>query len=196
VPIPRKPWVEKVEVAVPPKNATVAESLVVEALALNCWRAVQVLAFVRLRERVPEVVMVPPERVPSVATEVMVPAPAPRHVLLTKTQPPVSVMPFANDDVAAERLFIAPPVRVRPPALANPPPATERPEEIKDEVAAVFTKIAPPVRVRPWEEAREEAETPPEKVEVAEEVLIREPTVKTVPVAVMLVPSNQRLPRE
>jgi hypothetical protein len=89
VPMPRKPVAVKVLVAVPPKYATCDENWVDEAFP-NCWRAVQVLALPRLREKAPA----PYERpVPAVVVA------TPTHVPPTRASTCPSV-PAKSDEVA------------------------------------------------------------------------------------------------
>src|SRR5216684_705886 len=86
VPMPRKPWVVKVEVAELPK----------------VWRPLQVLAWVRSMSKlsVPEVVMGEPPRlrVPlGVAVVIEVTVPKPRQAEpFSVTQPPVKLTPLAK----------------------------------------------------------------------------------------------------
>ena len=68
------PW--RVVVAEPPtQRVPKTDSFVDDAPEENCWSAVQVLAFPRLSESVPDVAIAPPDSVGPVATEVTVPDP-------------------------------------------------------------------------------------------------------------------------
>ncbi len=115
VPRPRKPVAVKVEVAVPPKKAWVADSSVVEALPLNCCSTVNIFC------------VVVPKDVESMLLEYVRPLPIPR-VPTT----PLLLVERIEESVPTVRPLVAlrlPPMVVEPEVkrlLSDARPETER----------------------------------------------------------------------
>ena len=103
------------------------EKMVEEALPKNFWRPVQMFVLVRLSPRVPAVVIVPPVRVPSVATEVTLPDPAPTPIQMPfiAKQPEARLIPpiLEKLEVAVLKLIplVVPIERIEPGVLVPIP---------------------------------------------------------------------------
>src|ERR1700690_272948 len=149
----RSPKLLKVDVAVPPKYATVAESCVVDALPLNCWSAVQALGLVRLRDATTAPVVGDVVRVwAEFDTEVTVPEPEPQGLPVEESFPVASactqVLPLLPR-LETMRLVVEASVAVKTEVEALP--SVVKPVTLSVPVAVrLAPKIFPEKRPLPW----------------------------------------------